>query len=208
MKKIKIITLLSAAFLLTACGAEERRVANTDDDQTIYKQSGNTMNQDDRHDLYNESNNNSNRYGFVREVKSPVPGESADITAQDGPQREQLARSISKMTVALPDVLDSSVVVTDEEVLVSYKTNGGDQNNRKEIADQVKKTALSVVPRWYNVYISDNPAHRQYVENIASMGPYNQSNHKAIRDTVEMMKKDSPQGQQDKSEKMIDQQME
>ncbi|WP_144461477.1 YhcN/YlaJ family sporulation lipoprotein [Siminovitchia fortis] len=190
MKTTGVASIVLSVMILGACAANERQTANND---AVYKESGNTVNRDDRHDLYNRSNNN-NKYGFVREVKSPVPGETADIGRGDALDREKTASMISKMTVALPNVLDSSVVVTDAEVLISYKLSETDNKTRFETADQVKKTAMSVVPRWYHVYVTDDPALRQYVENIGSINPYTANKNKAITDTIRMMKESSPQG--------------
>lgn len=58
-------------------------------------------------------------------------------------------------------------LVTDEEVLVVYDTNAKD---RTETADQVKRTAMSVVPRYYHVYVSDDyQTLAQDVENFATV---------------------------------------
>ncbi|GIN19825.1 MAG TPA: sporulation protein [Bacillus bacterium] len=190
MKSARVVSIVLSVMILGACAANERQTAEND---AVYKESGNTMNRDDRHDLYNRSNNDNN-YGFVREVKSPVPGKTADFERNDTIDREKTARTISKMTVALPNVLDSSVVVTDSEVLISYKLSETDDKTRFETADQVKKTAMSAVPRWYHVYVTDDPALRQYVENIGSIDPYTANKNKAVRDTIRMMKESSPQG--------------
>ncbi|MFD1708642.1 YhcN/YlaJ family sporulation lipoprotein [Siminovitchia sediminis] len=192
MKKTFIPAILLSGMVLGACAAnEDHELAERNDG--VYQESGNTLNRDDRNDLYNPSNNDTN-YGFVREVKSPVPGDTAEIGKEDGINREKTAGMISKMVVALPNVHETSVVVTDAEVLISYKIDQADNKSRFETADQVKKTAMSVVPRWYHVYVSDDPALRQYVENIGSMDPYSADKNTAVQDTVRMMKESSPQG--------------
>lgn len=190
MKKTRGAAIVLSAMLLGACAANDQKTAENDG---VYKESGNTMNRDNRNDLYNRSNNDNN-YGFVREVKSPVPGENADVNRNHGIDREKTASMISKMAVALPNVLDASVVVTDAEVLIAYKLSETDKKSRFETADQVKKTAMSVIPRWYHVYVTDDPALRQYVENIASMKPNSANKNSAVRDTIRMMKDSSPQG--------------
>lgn len=190
MKKSGVAAVALSVMILGACAANERETAEND---AVYQESGNTLNRDNRHDLYNPSNNNNN-FGFVREVKSPVPGETANFNRNDTIDREKIASMISKMTIDLPNVLDSSVVVTDEEVLIAYKLSETDKKSRFETADQVKRTAMSAVPRWYHVYVTDAPALRQYVENIASMNPNSANIEKTIRQTVRMMKESSPQG--------------
>ncbi len=190
MKTARIASIVLSVMMLGACAVNERETAENDG---VYKKSGNTMNRDDRHDLYNRSNNDQN-YGFVREVKSPVPGKTEDIRRSDALDREKTASIISKMTVALPNVLDSSVVVTDAEVFISYKLSETDSKTRFETADQVKKTAMSVVPRWYHVYVTDDPALKQNVENIGSIDPYSSNKDNTVEDTIRLMKESSPQG--------------
>ncbi|MFS0647031.1 YhcN/YlaJ family sporulation lipoprotein [Siminovitchia sp. 179-K 8D1 HS] len=192
MKKF-ISALAISGILLSACGVNDRQAA---ENNTVYKKSGNTVNRTDRNDLYNGSNDNQN-FGFVRQVKSPVPGESTNINPGDIVSREQLANQISKLTVGLPQVNDNSVVVTDKEVLIAYQADAADERSRAEVAEQVKKTAESAVPQWFGIYVTDDPALRQYVENIASMTPNRGNTDKAVRDTVKMMKKNSPQGRND-----------
>lgn len=192
MKKM-ISALAMSGILLSACGGNDQQIADND---SVYKKSGNTMNQTDRNDLYNESNDNQH-YGFVRQVKNPVPGESTNINAGDVVTREQLANQISKLTVGLPDVNDSSVVVTDAEVLIAYQADTSDKRSRARVADQVKKTAESAVPKWFGIYVTDDPTLRQNVENIASMTPNQANTDKAVKDTVRMMKENSPQGRND-----------
>lgn len=193
MKNYKVAVILISGLLLASCGVNDQR--NADNNDTIYKQSGNTMNRTDRFDLYNENNNNE-QFGFVREVKSAVPGERTDQGNQDSLNWEQTARTISRLIVGLPKVQDTSVVVTDQEVLISYKTNDdrNDKTSRTDTADQVKRTAESVVPGWYHIYVTDDPALRQYVENIASLNPTTANKRETVNDTVRMMKDSSPQG--------------
>ncbi len=191
MKKNGVIAMM-CAILLSACGTMDRQAA---DDNTLYKKSGNTINQYEQHDQYNQSLNNDEPFGFVRQVKSPLEGETMDNQDIKGMNREQLAYTISKLTVALNHVVDSSVVVTDREVLIAYQTDDeeGKQVSKEEIADQVKKTAQSVVPRWFNVYVTDDPTLRQNVENIASMNLRMAEKNKTIADTVKLMLDRTPQ---------------
>ena len=69
--------------------------------------------------------------------------------------REQVANIISQFSTDIPNVNDVATLVTDQEVLIAYKT---DSKNRNLTADQVKKTAMSVVPRYYHVYVTDKKA--------------------------------------------------
>ena len=51
-----------------------------------------------------------------------------------------------------------------KQVLIAYKT---DTKDRNLTADQVKKTAMSIVPRYYHVYVSDNTGLRDLMESYS-----------------------------------------
>lgn len=182
MKKITLVSSMIGLSLLTACqyGAEE----------DMYKESGNTINVQNRHELYNKNTDQKNDdFGYVRHQKSGV----AQDTAYQKPQsinREQLAHTISSICVQLPHVNDVATLVTDSEVLVGYQT---DSQNRNEVADQVKKSAASAVPRYYNVYVSDNKAMIKQIESFSPLSSTSRDIDQILNKTIKEMMK-SPQG--------------
>ena len=88
------------------------------------------------------------------------------------------------------NVDDVSTLVTDEEVLIVYET---DSENRDQTADQVKRMAMSVVPRWFHVYVSDDTSLRKEVENFASLDTDSRDVDDLVDGVVKQMLK-SPQG--------------
>ncbi|WP_407644175.1 YhcN/YlaJ family sporulation lipoprotein [Falsibacillus albus] len=190
-----IVTSILGVALLSACS--NHKAAN---DNHLFHDSGNTINVTDRQDLYNKNKTNTMKkrteeFGYVRHQKSPIAGAKMnykDIYAVD---REKVADTISKMNVgSLPHVFDCSTLVTDHEVLMAYKTDVKGKKARNEVADQVKRTALSVVPGWYHVYVTDDPTLMRNVENIASMDANMDNVHNVVADTVKLMLERSPQG--------------
>src|SRR5699024_6248144 len=95
---------------------------------------GNRQNRTTENDVVN------GRFGYVRQQKSPDSDSEARSGNIPSLDLEQLADSISRLSVRLPDVHDAAVLVTNREVLVGYKSDG---DNRNKTADQVKNTALS-----------------------------------------------------------------
>ncbi|WP_142383616.1 YhcN/YlaJ family sporulation lipoprotein [Bacillus sp. V5-8f] len=73
-----------------------------------------------------------------------------------------------------------------------------DSKNRNYTAEQVKRTALSTVPRYYHVYVSDNMALRQNIENYATLDTRSRDIEYALDKTIKQMQK-SPQGNQEDS---------
>ncbi|MBM6618679.1 YhcN/YlaJ family sporulation lipoprotein [Bacillus sp. RD4P76] len=181
--------------MLTACQYEA-----FSDDQDFHKETGNrAIHVSDKNELYNSRNMNNNgdhdeagtNFGFVRHQKSPIAGEN-EYYVGDMPQidREQVADLISKMTILLPNVNDVGTLVTDEEVLIAYET---DSSNRFETADQVKKTAMSVVPRWYHVYVSDEPMMIDEVQKYGRLDSNSRDIDRILDTTIKDML-NAPQG--------------
>lgn len=188
--------MLSMA-LLAACSNNNGK--NVAENPAVYKKNGNTVNRNERVDMYNKglektSADRQNEFGYVRHVKSPVPGQNIKYQDIYTLNREKVADAISKLAVTNPKVHDAATLVTDEEVLIWYKTDAKSKKDRNNVADQVKKTAFSTVPRWYHVYVTDNPTLKQYVENISYMKSSDANKERVIRQTVKMMLDSSPQG--------------
>ncbi|WP_310361101.1 YhcN/YlaJ family sporulation lipoprotein [Neobacillus drentensis] len=190
LKKLVIILGLCTLTALTGCSKD---MGNRD----VYEESGNTINVNNkRHDLYNEGasrgvRNASNNYGFVRHQKSPLMNDNTANDHYTALDREQVANIISKFSTEIPNVNDVATLVTDQEVLIAYKT---DSKNRNMTADQVKKTAMSVVPRYYHVFVTDNKVLMRDVENLANLDSTSQNARNLVNGLIKQMKK-SPQGQ-------------
>lgn len=140
----------------------------------------------DRDEAFNRHDENE-QFGYVRYQKEQLAGKQQETPA---PDREETAHIISSLTVQLPHIQDAAALVTDQEALVVYKT---DSKNRELTADQVKKTAVSVIPRYYHVYISDNPNHMQAIKNYSNLGSGSRDVRDIMSGTIEEMKT-SPQG--------------
>ncbi|WP_338449294.1 YhcN/YlaJ family sporulation lipoprotein [Niallia oryzisoli] len=187
MKKSWLIVGLCSLTVMTAC--QEDLAKNE-----TYKDSGNTINvNDDRRELYKEHNNGnkSEHFGYVRHQKSPVLGEQMSDNHYTDIDREKVADTISKYCTDLPNVQDAATLVTDEEVLIIYDS---DTKDRDLTADQVKKTGMSVVPRWYRVYVSDNFNLRKTMESYSYLDSTSKNAETGIDKLIKEMKK-SPQGQ-------------
>jgi ribosomal protein S17E len=189
VKKWSIMIIF--CLFLTAAGCS-RDMANRD----VYKESGDTINVNNkREDLYNEgggqgARNVSDDYGFVRHQRSPIQGDRGGTAHYAAIDREQVANIISQLSTDIPNVDDVATLVTDQEVLVSYDTDSKDRN---QTADQIKRTAMSVVPRYYHVYVSDNTKLMRDVENLANLDSTSHNARNLVNGLITQMKK-SPQG--------------
>jgi ribosomal protein S17E len=192
MKKDLLIAGIFSIITLTGCGNN----LTNDGKHELYKESGNTINvNDQRSELYNEGHsksfkNKSEDFGYVRHMRNPTMGTNSSNDHYAAIDREQLANIISQYSTDVPHVDDVSTLVTDEEVLIVYKT---DSKERIETADQVKRMAMSVVPRFYHVYVSDNTKLRRNVENFATLDSDSKNVDSLIDGLIKQMRK-SPQG--------------
>ncbi|WP_442893567.1 YhcN/YlaJ family sporulation lipoprotein [Bacillus sp. 2205SS5-2] len=171
---------------------------NLANDKELYHENGNTINVSDREDIYNRNGDivpgESANYGYVRHQKSPIEGDTMSSGNLYSLNREEMADIISQLAVTLPKVNDAATLVTDEEVLIAYHTDAKDDKSRFNVADQVKKTALSVIPRWYHVYVTDDTMLMQNVENLAPLDSTSEGSMNQIDDVVNLMLESSPQG--------------
>ncbi|MED1739478.1 YhcN/YlaJ family sporulation lipoprotein [Bacillus swezeyi] len=183
-KKLFLFGLLLAP--LVGC-----QTALNDTEHNIYEEDGNTVHVADKNPQYNERFRNDDRkgrFGYARHQATPVANKEEIQAPQIN--REEMAHIISSLTVQLPNIQDASTLVTDEEALVVYKT---DSKKREETADQVKKTAASVIPRYYKIYISDDANLIQSVANFSRLGSNSRNVDQLMADTIKEMQK-SPQG--------------
>lgn len=187
MKKYLIYCGMLTMVALSGCQARGET-----DNEALSPNNPNAINvaDHDHNDLYNKEKDNDTDYGYVRYQKSPVANDTEKAQNIATLDREEAADSISKLSSAIPNVNDVATLVTDEDVLIAYKT---DTKDRNATADQVKRTAMSIMPRYYHVYVSDNPQHIQDIERFSEANTKAESVEESIHLTIKEMLK-SPQG--------------
>ncbi|WEZ10213.2 YhcN/YlaJ family sporulation lipoprotein [Priestia flexa] len=185
MKKYLIYCGMLTMVALSGCQA-----GGETDNEALSPNNPNAINVADHNDLYNKEKDNDTDYGYVRYQKSPVANDTEKAQNIATLDREEAADSISKLSSAIPNVNDVATLVTDEDVLIAYKT---DTKDRNATADQVKRTAMSIMPRYYHVYVSDNPQHIQDIERFSEANTKDKSVEESIHLTIKEMLK-SPQG--------------
>lgn len=191
MKKWFISFAITAIIALPACSSANNGLNPQNND------GNNTMNLSTRTEPGNAQNDRTsddsrqNRFGFVR--MQSAPDQNTHLDREDSVPAldlEQVANTISRITIRYPNIEDVATLVTDEEVLVSYRT---DTDNRELTADQVKNTAAAVVPRYFHVYVTDNPDLLQDVARFQNLPP-NKDVDNLLNETIEEMKRSTPQG--------------
>ena len=142
--------------------------------------------------IQTHSEDDVNRGEFGHTHYSRKPGKDYALDAAHLPKTDYQALSdiITRLELTLPDIYDVGTLVTDQYVLIAYKTSS---SNRELAAQQVKRTALSVVPNYYKVYISDEPFAQTDIANFKDLDVSTPRVHQWIVNLISQMKK-SPQG--------------
>lgn len=139
---------------------------------------------------YNMNDKASDRFGYVRYTRDQV-GESEDEVRYAVIDREEVSDLITRMILQGDGFEDASTLVTDSEVLIAYTPDG--TMNRDMSADTAKKTAMSIVPRYYEVYVSDEKNMYRELANLSNSNTGDRNYRKELESTIKQMRK-SPQG--------------
>ncbi|KGX89638.1 hypothetical protein N781_07700 [Pontibacillus halophilus JSM 076056 = DSM 19796] len=191
--------LLATALIASGCGAEENDEAfdMTNPNESYNKISYGFGDRNNENFSYtsksgNEYDNNvTNRVGYVRYNKDQVANDESEnrYAVMD---REQASDLVSRMLLRTKGFEDVATVVTDAEVLVGYKYEGN--QNKNYAADIAKKTAQSVLPRYYEVYVSDTEETFDDLEALSTKNLQQKTYRDDVESVVKKMKK-SPQGE-------------
>lgn len=102
------------------------------------------------------------RFGYVQTDRQHMRTAGVNNVYVD---RDALAQAVGNVTSSCPGVQRSTVLVTDEEIFVGLHTAGADARTAKS---QARMNALSVSPRYYKVYVTDNPNDIQEIARVAA----------------------------------------
>ncbi|UTR11625.1 YhcN/YlaJ family sporulation lipoprotein [Evansella sp. LMS18] len=193
MKKGSIksmIGLLCLSFAVTGCGAENNAGGAQGQQFDLFQ----GYQQPDSHFVINRRANSEtdkyNRFGFDHQTRDTALSgqEAAGYAVYD---KSLMAQTISQMAALNPYLNEVAVLVTDQHVLMAYDTPSED---REYVATQVKKTALSIVPAYFDVYVADNPGLIQDIKRFQGLSPREPEYAQTLEQTIEEMK-EYPQGE-------------
>ncbi|GGF32555.1 putative lipoprotein YutC [Halobacillus andaensis] len=184
MKLYQMILIMAIPFtIISGCNTDEEEGMKKEQDKD-HSIEGNAM------DNYNEPSADG-QVGYVRFQKDQLDQE-AEKNHKIKVNREQMADMITRMILRYEDFDDVATLVADDEILVAYTAPEG--KDRNEAADMIKKTAYSLVPSFYHVYVSDNPTAFGDIQSLSNSTVYDDQYSEVIERMVERMKK-SPQGE-------------
>ncbi|RYG74489.1 hypothetical protein EU245_02495 [Lentibacillus lipolyticus] len=184
IKKLLMVTIpLLAAIVLVGCNDTDN--AADEREQII-----------DELNPENESTPNNSetddKLGYVRYSKEQVTNDDEknhNVTID----RTRLANMIARIILRNDGFEEVAALVTDEEALIAYaKGDDLDQNKAAEIA---KKTAISVLPGYFDVYVSDNEMIMQDIQSLHNSSTRDDEYDNTVDQIIERMQ-ESPQGRE------------
>lgn len=123
--------------------------------------------------------------GFVRYTKENV--KMMHDTELDAPKidRNEKADTITKILLQNESFDEVATLVTDTEVLIAYDSL--ENVDVSELTTIAKKTAESIMPRYYDVYVSHQPQHMDLIHSLHNSYVDSESEH-TIKKIIKEMK--------------------
>lgn len=136
---------------------------------------------------------NDDRLGFVRHSKEGYDNQfdNERIITMD---RTKMADMITRVILQNDGFEEVATLVTDKEVLIAYKQNESIQV--PIAADIAKKIATSVMPGYFDVYVSNNQSLMEDIHSLHNSTTQNKNYNNTIDKIIKEMK-NSPQGKED-----------
>lgn len=134
------------------------------------------------------------KLGYVKYTRDQVQKEpTRDVTID----REKMADMITRIILQNKAFDEVATLVTDEDVLIAYQVNDKiDGDNAAEIA---RKSAMSVMPRYFEIIVSDNDVIMRDIQSLHNSTTKNK-NYDNYKDEIINEMKKSPQGLNENNE--------
>src|SRR5699024_5455872 len=111
--------------------------------------------------------------------------------------REKPADMITRIILQNKPSDEVATLVTDEHVLIAYQLN--DKLDRDNPAETARKTAMSVLPRYFEIIVSDNDVIMHDIQSLHNSTTKNK-NYDNYKDEIINEMKKSPQGLDENNE--------
>jgi hypothetical protein len=162
MKKIfASITTICLLLVISACNTNDE-TDNSVQDMQNRNQIQDELNPND--EFKSRSNQDINhQLGYVRYSKDEIDAQNLN-NHEAKIDRREMADMITRLILNNDGFNEVATLVTDQEVLIAYdRDQNSDSKLTKEIA---QKTAESVMPRFYKVYVSDNKSFMYDIQSL------------------------------------------
>ncbi|WP_100013230.1 YhcN/YlaJ family sporulation lipoprotein [Lentibacillus sediminis] len=121
--------------------------------------------------------------GYVRFSRDEVNNTQEDHAMTM--DRTEVAQMITRTILRNEGFEEVATLVTDQEVLIAYERNG--ELDTENAADIASKTAMSVVPRYYNIHVSDNASLMEDIQSLHNSRTDNRNYDNTIDQIIKQM---------------------
>lgn len=143
--KVFLTAFLMFIFSLTACGQIDNAAEPNDEPLDPTREQRQQQTPADQ-ELENE-------LGYVRYTKDQVDNDRERNRTMEI-DRNEMANMITRNILRNDGFEEVATLVTDEEVLIAYQKD--ESKDEDSAADIAKKTAMSIMPAFFEIYVSDN----------------------------------------------------
>ncbi|CDQ39199.1 MULTISPECIES: YhcN/YlaJ family sporulation lipoprotein [Virgibacillus] len=148
---------------------------------------------DPNNELQESEDGTDDKLGYVRYTKDQMDNNS-ERNHSISMDRTEMANMITRIMLRSDAFEEVATLVTDEEVLIAYQKS--DAYDEAKSAQMAKKTAMSVMPRYFKVYVSDNETLMNDIHSLHNSRTTDGNYDNTIQQIIDEMRK-SPQGMTD-----------
>ncbi|SES65446.1 Sporulation lipoprotein YhcN/YlaJ (Spore_YhcN_YlaJ) [Salinibacillus kushneri] len=182
MKKAILHSCLTIALLIIAgCGQQQGA-----DNGTLKGKTPDNMN------TRTSEKQQDTQYGYVRYNEKQL-----DMNREENFEpkidREQMANMITKTLLKMPSVEEAATLITDNHTFIAY-TPSEESEDTGNTTDQVKKTVMSFLPRWYNIYISTESRTYDELQSLSNNTTTEDGTNRAVQRLIDLIKEEDPEG--------------
>ncbi|MFD1039645.1 YhcN/YlaJ family sporulation lipoprotein [Virgibacillus byunsanensis] len=182
-QKFLLLFITGILLAVTACGdtdsANDERVADEMDPL-----------QDNEQNETQTDPGQNDRLGYVNFSKDELENDNErNHTATI--DRTQLADMITRIILRSDGFEQVGTLVTDEEVLIAYRKD--EETDSEKAAVMARKTAMSVLPRYFKIYVSENDMLMQDIQSLHNSTVDHKNYDNTIKQIIKEMEK-TPQG--------------
>ncbi|MRH44718.1 hypothetical protein GH741_18890 [Aquibacillus halophilus] len=195
-KKFILSSLFASTLVVSGCATGnqgghdmERTLNGNDGNHNLQGDNARDEFQADEKDADQEI---TSRLGYVKYSKDEIDmeAESNHYVAMD---RWEMADTITRMIIRYDGFEEVATLVTDKEVLIAY--NKPENMEREKAATIARKTGLSLLPRFYDVYVSDQSVTFRDIQSLQNSLTIDDEYDNTLNSIIEEMKK-TPQGEE------------
>ncbi|WP_067725737.1 YhcN/YlaJ family sporulation lipoprotein [Oceanobacillus damuensis] len=141
----------------------------------------------------------NSQIGYVRYTKEQFESNSENQDKAITVDRHEMADMITRIILRNEGFDEVATLVTDQEVLIAYDRTEG--SSEEEAADIATRTVMSIMPSYFDIYVSDNETLMYDLQSLHNSKTENRDYDNTINLIINEMQKSS-QGDQNKRDHM------